>query len=196
MSISRVYKIVNDVDDLVYIGSTKQILCKRMTNHRDRAKQGNESKLYNHMKENGFQRFKILLVRDYNNISKERLKEDKYINIFDSVKHGLNSSYAFGNKCEHKIVRSICKECKGSQICEHNKRINCCKDCKGSSICEHNKQKNYCIDCKGTKICSHDKQKQKCKICSPAECDICSKVFAGKANLQRHQKNVHHSPSS
>ena len=81
MSISRVYKIVNDVDDLVYIGSTQQILCKRMTNHRDRAKQGDESKLYNHMKENGFQRFKIILIREYKDISKERLryKEDKYI---------------------------------------------------------------------------------------------------------------------
>ena len=40
MSISRVYKIVNDVDELVYIGSTQQILCKRMTNHRDRASRG------------------------------------------------------------------------------------------------------------------------------------------------------------
>ncbi len=34
MNISRVYKIVNDIDGLVYIGSTKQILCRRMTEHR------------------------------------------------------------------------------------------------------------------------------------------------------------------
>ncbi len=126
MSISRVYKIVNDVDNLVYIGSTRQILCKRMTNHRDRAVNGLETKLYKHMRENGFEHFKILCVREYKDISKDRLryKEDKYIKRFDSVKNGLNSFYAFGNKCEHNIVRSICKECKGSQICEHNKQKN------------------------------------------------------------------------
>ena len=39
MNISRVYKIINDCDDLVYIGSTTQILCKRMSNHRDDAKE-------------------------------------------------------------------------------------------------------------------------------------------------------------
>ena len=32
MSISRVYKIINDYDDLVYIGSTAQILCKILSN--------------------------------------------------------------------------------------------------------------------------------------------------------------------
>ena len=34
MSISRVYKIINDVDELVYIGSTTCELSKRMAEHR------------------------------------------------------------------------------------------------------------------------------------------------------------------
>ena len=42
MSISRVYKILNDIDDLVYIGSTQQLLCRRMTEHRKLSLKGCE----------------------------------------------------------------------------------------------------------------------------------------------------------
>ena len=84
MNISRVYKIVNDIDELVYIGSTQQILCRRMTEHRKLALQGCERKLYNHMRDIGSEHFKIMCVREYKDISKERLryKEDKYIKRF------------------------------------------------------------------------------------------------------------------
>ena len=71
MSISRVYKIVNDIDELVYIGSTKQILCRRMTEHRKLALKGCERKLYNHMRYIGAEHFRILCVREYKDISKE-----------------------------------------------------------------------------------------------------------------------------
>ena len=100
MSISRVYKIVNDIDELVYIGSTKQILCRRMTEHRKLALKGSNIKLYCHMRQVGAEHFKILCVREYKDISKERLKykEDKYIKRFDTVVKGLNSIYAYDFK--------------------------------------------------------------------------------------------------
>jgi len=190
MSISRVYKIVNDVDDLIYIGSTKQILCRRMTEHRRLALKGRDLKLYNHMREIGAEHFKILCVREYKDISKERLryKEDKYIKRFDSVKKGLNMLYAFGGKCEHNVARDRCKDCIGSGICPHNKQKWGCKEWKGSSICLHNKEKQYCKECGGRALCLHDKQRKQCKICSPAVCDICSNIFSGKSNLKTHQR--------
>jgi hypothetical protein len=60
MSISRVYIIINDCDDLVYIGSTTQILCKRMSNRRDEAKRGRsgERKFYQHMRDVGLEHLK------------------------------------------------------------------------------------------------------------------------------------------
>ncbi len=138
MSISRVYKIVNDIDDLVYIGSTIQTISQRMTEHRKRLKRGIERKLYNHMRELGVENFKIICIREYKDISKERLryKEDKYIKRFDSVKNGLNTFYAFGRKCDHGIRRDRCKECGGSQLCIHNFRKKQCKECGGGQICE------------------------------------------------------------
>ena len=36
-----VYKIINDIDDLIYIGSTADKLCKRMVRHRSDAKREN-----------------------------------------------------------------------------------------------------------------------------------------------------------
>ena len=175
MSISRVYKIVNDVDDLVYIGSTKQILCKRMTNHRDEAKQGRgQRRLYRHMRELGFEHFRILLVREYKEISKERLryKEDKYIKRFDTVRHGLNMHYAFSSKCEHDILRYSCKKCKGTGICHHNKEKRYCKECGGSHICPHNRRKEQCRECGGSVFCPHNKTKIKCKECKGSQ--VCS----------------------
>ena len=65
MSISRVYKIVNDHDELVYIGSTIQLLCQRMSEHRKLALQGCERKLYNHMRDIGSEHVKIMCVREY-----------------------------------------------------------------------------------------------------------------------------------
>jgi len=73
MNISRVYKIVNDIDDLAYIGSTTQKLCKRMSNHRDDVKRGSDRKIHKHMRDVGIEHFKIMLVREYKDISKERL---------------------------------------------------------------------------------------------------------------------------
>ena len=64
-----------------------------------------------------------MLVREYKNISNERLfkKEYKYIKRYDTVRNGLNAIYAFGKKCEHKKRRNVCVECQGSLICEHDK---------------------------------------------------------------------------
>ncbi len=208
MNISRVYKIVNDIDELVYIGSTIQLLSQRMTEHRKCSKRGKNMKLYCHMREIGVEHFKIILVKEYTDISKERLrkKEDKYIKRFDSVKNGLNSSYAFGFKCEHNIkrgqckecggsqicvhnkIRKTCRECGGSQICAHNKHKTACKECGGSQICPHGKNRQYCRECGGTAYCAHNKEKRNCKICSPALCNICSKVFSGKSTLKKHQR--------
>jgi hypothetical protein len=86
--ISYVNKITNDLNEMVYIGTTTRPFCKRISDHRYNAiKRGNTSKLYAYMREIDVERFKIVCVREYKDISKERLKskEEKYI-----IKNGLN----------------------------------------------------------------------------------------------------------
>ena len=55
----NVYRIVNDVDDKVYIGSTTTELWHRMSQHRADARKGEKSPLYEHMRKIGVEHFKI-----------------------------------------------------------------------------------------------------------------------------------------
>ena len=58
----EIYKILNDVDDEVYIGSTTQLLCKRMALHRDRRHKLHMGELYRHMAAIGAEHFYIELI--------------------------------------------------------------------------------------------------------------------------------------
>ena len=57
----KIYKILNNIDDECYVGSTTQPLCKRMAYHRGRinAKTATRIRLYNKIKELGIDNFYI-----------------------------------------------------------------------------------------------------------------------------------------
>ena len=132
MSISRIYKIINDVDELVYIGSTTCELSKRMAQHRkDMRKANRTSKLYDHMRANGVEHYKILLIKEYTDISKERLnnREHKYIKRYDSVKNGLNTYEMGGYYCIHNKLKRYCMSCNGSSLCSHGRIKRICVKC-------------------------------------------------------------------
>ena len=132
MSISRVYKIINDVDELVYIGSTTCELSKRMAQHRkDMRKANRTSKLYDHMRANGVEHYKILLIKEYTDISKDRLRnrEDKYIKRYNSVKNGLNTNEMGGYYCIHDKLKRYCTTCHGSSMCSHGRIKRVCVKC-------------------------------------------------------------------
>ena len=190
MSISSVYKIINDVDDKVYVGSTCSKISKRMTEHRKNSRQAiRTSKLYNHMRAIGVQHFKIVCIREYTDISKERLhnREEKYIKRYDSIKNGLNMHSMGGYYCIHNKLKRYCIACEGPAMCIHSKIKRSCKECKGPDICVHNKVKYNCIDCNGSFRCIHEKSKHCCKLCNPATCNRCGKTYAGKQSLRTHQ---------
>jgi hypothetical protein len=61
----KIYKITNDFNDSIYIGSTCDTLDKRMIRHKtDRQKHPNRL-LYKLMNEIGFSRFKIELLENF-----------------------------------------------------------------------------------------------------------------------------------
>ena len=124
MKISTVYKLINDIDDLVYIGSTTCGLSKRIGDHIYKVRLGNQSKLYNHMREIGVEHFKILCIKQYTDISKEKLraKEAKYIKRYDTITNGLNTFCMLGKYCSHNKERYECIICKGSKMCLHGRR--------------------------------------------------------------------------
>ena len=77
---------------------------------------------------NGVEHYKILLIKEYTDISKERLnkREHKYIKRYDSVKNGLNTYEMGGYYCIHNMLKRYCMACNGSSMCSHGKiKINC-----------------------------------------------------------------------
>ena len=164
--IYKIYKIINEINDEIYIGSTKQTLSARMSGHRRKSK--NEKcknrVLYQLAETHGWNRFKIILIEEFeckNNEERFR-KEQHYI---DELKPVLNKYNAYGSRCEHNRVRSLCKTCGGGSICEHNWTRTRCKECGGGSICEHNRERSSCKECGGGSICEHNRVRSQCKEC-------------------------------
>jgi len=192
----RVYKVVNDVDNKIYIGSTNQLLCKRMAAHRSSARKDRIGCLWGHMRDIGIPHFKILLVEDMKMCTIEMLRAREHHHIVqnDTVKTGLNGRYEVGHKCHHGARRSRCKDCDGASICEHKREKSKCKECGGGSICEHKKQKSKCKPCGGASICEHKKQRSTCKLCNgdKYKCVTCVKTLCGKQSLARHNKTQRH----
>ena len=76
----KVYKLVNNIDNLIYIGSTTCRLSTRMALHRDRAKKNYNANVYQHKRKLGINNFKIVLIEYCSCNSKdELLKRECYI---------------------------------------------------------------------------------------------------------------------
>ena len=77
----KIYKILNAIDDELYVGSTVEPLCKRMAKHRHNVNQSPHFKLYKHMINHGIDNFYIELIENYACSSKEELqaKEGSWI---------------------------------------------------------------------------------------------------------------------
>ena len=61
----KVYKIINDCDDEIYVGSTCDSLSRRMSGHRRKSKVVPERKIYVHFDIHGVSNFRIVLIENY-----------------------------------------------------------------------------------------------------------------------------------
>ena len=83
------------------------------------------------MRSNGVEHYKILLIKEYTDISKDRLqkREHKYIKRYDSVKNGLNTYEMGGYYCIHNMMKRYCMSCNGSSMCAHGRITRLCAKC-------------------------------------------------------------------
>jgi group I intron endonuclease len=160
---SKIYKLVNDIDDKIYVGSTATTLAKRLYGHKNSAKRKPDTHVYRHLNTVGWDNVRIVLIESIvvQNKDQLRMNEQRYI---DELRPELNKNAAYVN-CPHGNNYHQCKKCCGSSICEHNRYKSQCKDCCGSRICEHNRQKSTCRECGGSQICEHNRHKSQCKDC-------------------------------
>ena len=80
---AKIYQIINDVSDDIYIGATCQPLSKRMAEHRIsmKSKRDKHIKLYQKMEDIGVEHFRIELIKETpcENVEQLRAIEGKYI---------------------------------------------------------------------------------------------------------------------
>lgn len=77
----KIYRIVNTINDIIYVGSSTQLLCKRFACHKSRSF-GNDkhstNKLCDAMRELGAKNFHIYLIENYSCGSKAELEAREY----------------------------------------------------------------------------------------------------------------------
>lgn len=90
-----IYKIINDINNKIYIGQTTCSLNHRWAEHKREAKiLIHNNKLYNAMHNLGIEHFTINLIEEYQNITQEKLdlREQYWIKYYDSFNNGYNST--------------------------------------------------------------------------------------------------------
>ncbi len=185
----QIYKLVNSVDDSIYIGSTCMPLAKRKASHKRTAKK-KPRPVHLHLNEIGWKNVRIILIEEWPcGSKKELLKREQH--WIDELQPELNRRAAYLPPCPHGRQHAACKECGGTSICPHSRRRQFCKPCGGSGVCLHGRQKYACKPCGGSGVCLHEREKNKCKKCSPFTCDYC-KLTTSKGHIRRHYRSVMH----
>jgi group I intron endonuclease len=88
---SKVYKLVNDNDDEIYVGSTTDALHKRMYSHKRDAKAKPNMRVYHHLNKVGFENVRIVLIELFSCNSREELiRRERH--WFDILKPSLNTT--------------------------------------------------------------------------------------------------------
>lgn len=119
----RIYKIINDIDDWFYIGSTRLRLSDRMSVHRDCARKGSNKLLSIHMRGIGIEHFKIVLIRELmvNSRKEMRIEEQKEINNCGSDPLLLNTVRAYSHN--HDKTRDPIKKRANRKAYYHRKKL-------------------------------------------------------------------------
>lgn len=147
-----IYKIVNDINDKVYIGQTITTIADRWHGHMSSAinEKRNKSALYNAMRKYGRDKFHIEEICDYTKNTKKELidilnsEEQKYIKIYKSLtsQNGYNFEKGGDNKCVpgrtvHKYDINLNYICT-YESCEEAGRQNNIDGCTIYGCCKHN----------------------------------------------------------
>ncbi len=156
--IGRIYKITNDIDELVYVGGTTGSIEKRFIKHKSDARNGSRCSLHCHMREYGFEHFKIETIDTVTRTTLDALHalETMHIVWQKTMFNGLNMTYPCLT-CNHDCNVTTCKLCNIDLVCEHCMYISSCNDCykteRALLICSHKKMKTSCRSCNICKYC-------------------------------------------
>jgi group I intron endonuclease len=175
--LGRVYKIVNDIDDEIYVGSTINTLAHRYSKHLEKINIYPDRSLYKKMIELGLDHFKIELIENYlyDNDNPLVKREQHYIT---ELKPTLNMYNANGRNRDKKNERN-------RESYQRNKEARLAKVHEyASTHKEEIKERNKAYREKNADIIKQKKSEQHI-------CEICGSHYTNH-HKARHYKTVQH----
>lgn len=116
----KIYKIVNDTNDKIYIGSSTTTLPKRLANHKKRNPKDMHKPFYQDLFDNiGKDHFQIILIEKYSCNSKLELERREYEIIQQHVNE-LGRDKIYNLRCSHTDYSEECRK----KLSEANKKEN------------------------------------------------------------------------
>ena len=118
-ALGKIYKLVNNVDDEIYVGSTCNHLRIRKQQHKSKAKT-EPRKVHHHLNSVGWDNVKIILIETYECKNKDELhKRERY--WIDELKSSLNKSIPTRTQAEWREDNKDILAAKSKIYCENNK---------------------------------------------------------------------------
>lgn len=164
---AKIYKILNDIDDDIYVGATCQSLSQRIAEHRKNifGKQTKEWKFYMKMRDLGVEHFYIELVKEAPCESREQLRaiEGEYIRTLGTLNTKIagrtKKQYTQDTKEKKKEYDRKRREEIGEEI-NQRRRNTYWQDVEKS---RENKRQQYQEN--PEKVLQYQKRRVNCKIC-------------------------------
>ena len=195
----KIYKITNDYNDDIYVGSTCDTLIRRFINHKRSSKTEKKQNMsiYKLMNEIGFERFRIELIEDYQCQDRYQLRqrEGHFIRQFGTLNQNIagrtNPEWRENNKDkikEHKKEYNEANKDKISEQCKEYYKAN--KD----KIQEHKKEYNEAnkdrISEQGKDYYKANKDEilENLKVKITCECGC----IVNKSDIPRHKRTIKH----
>ena len=122
---AKIYKLVNNVDDKIYVGSTTCSLAQRKAGHKTDAKRALKRPVCKHFNEIGWTNVEIVLLENYacTSLAELTARERKWI---DKLKPVLNITLPGRTQAQYQAYRNqmnVEKTRKRKEIQAENKRI-------------------------------------------------------------------------
>ena len=104
---SKIYKLVDQVNEYYYIGSTCQPLSKRISDHKTRSKTDVDRKVYKYFNSINWENVDIILIEEHCLENREQLfkEEDRVICMYKQDEKCLNSLRAFISDDDYKVEK-------------------------------------------------------------------------------------------
>lgn len=174
---AKIYRIVNDVDNKIYIGSTRMRLSQRLYQHKQQARMWPTRKIYAHLNSIGWNHVCIQLV--------------EHVNVSDPITAAgaahVKQREQFHIEQLRQHDKRTCAFVGGTPVCLNKNNV--------IDKCTHGRKQSRCKDCpESSGICTHRKQLHHCTECSPVRqfCDCCNTWSSNNPEFLAHLRTRKH----